>query len=138
YARVDSTLYQSFDDNDLRKTAYFLQLNDGYRFKGMYSDNANLCFTGITNAELLLISAEGKIREGDLAHGMRLMDKLLINRFKTNTYQSPSDLSQPNALKFVLDERRKELLMRGLRFSDLKRLNLEGAGIAVKRRLNDS
>ncbi len=36
----------------------------------------------------------------------------------------------------VLQERRKELIFRGTRWSDLRRLNLEGAGIGLNRIIN--
>src|SRR5690606_1893372 len=52
--RIDSTLYNTYHDDDLRKQAYFLPQGNGYRFKGMYIESVNLCFTGITTAELLL------------------------------------------------------------------------------------
>jgi len=35
-----------------------------------------------------------------------------------------------------LTERRRELIMRGLRWSDIRRLNLEGAGITQTRTAN--
>ncbi|MNT62417.1 hypothetical protein D3C72_2001370 [compost metagenome] len=37
----------------------------------------------------------------------------------------------------ILDERRRELAMRGIRWSDIKRLNREGYGITLKRVLGD-
>ena len=60
----------------------------------------------------------------------------MSKRWKTGTF-NPFTASDPTeALALILQERRKELLMRGLRWMDIKRLNEEGAGISLSRRLN--
>jgi len=38
-------------------------------------------------------------------------------------------------LQLILRERRKELVMRGIRWTDIKRLNLEGANIVLTRKI---
>jgi hypothetical protein len=43
--------------------------------------------------------------------------------------------SSDEASQLILQERRKELLFRGLRWIDIKRLNKEGAGIVLKRKV---
>ncbi|WP_164126427.1 RagB/SusD family nutrient uptake outer membrane protein [Sphingobacterium luzhongxinii] len=133
YARIDKGLYDSYEVADLRKQAYFLPLADGYRFKGMYSENKNLCFTGITTAELLLIKAECRAREKDVKGTTDAMKLILQKRYNNGVYNLPQELNQENVLAWVLLERRKELLMRGIRYSDLKRLNAEGAEIKLSR-----
>ncbi|MET0573451.1 MAG: RagB/SusD family nutrient uptake outer membrane protein, partial [Pedobacter agri] len=60
----------------------------------------------------------------------------LVSRFKTGTYRPVVRTDAESALQVVLDERRKELVMRGLRWMDLKRLNAEGANILVSRSFN--
>jgi CubicO group peptidase (beta-lactamase class C family) len=65
-----------------------------------------------------------------------ILDKLLFNRFKTGTYVPKTLSGQAEALSLVLNERRKELVMRGLRWMDLKRLNAEGRNIMVSRTIN--
>lgn len=134
--RINSVLYNTYQEDDLRKQAYFLSQADGYRFKGMYIESANLCFTGITTAELFITLAECKIRENKVDDGLKLIDEVLVNRFKKGTYKPKKGMSQEKALSYVLEERRKELVMRGLRFIDVKRLNLEGANIVLKRIVN--
>lgn len=45
--------------------------------------------------------------------------------------------SSDEASQLILQERRKELLFRGLRWIDIKRLNKEGAGIVLKRKVGE-
>ncbi|SKB40550.1 SusD family protein [Sphingobacterium nematocida] len=133
YARIEKELYESYEANDLRKQAYFLPLADGYRFKGMYSENTNFCFTGITTAELLFIKAECRARDKDIKATTDAIKLILQKRYKNGVYNLTQGLNQDNVLSWVLQERRKELLMRGIRYSDLKRLNVEGAEIKLSR-----
>ncbi|MBD1426073.1 RagB/SusD family nutrient uptake outer membrane protein [Sphingobacterium arenae] len=134
--RIDSILYNTYHNDDLRKQAYFLPQGNGYRFKGMYIESVNLCFTGLTTAELLLTLAECKIRQGQVEEGLNLIDEVLMNRFKYDSYEPTPLMPQEAALSFVLEERRKELLMRGIRFADIKRLNAEGRNIELRRIVN--
>ena len=48
-------------------------------------------------------------------------------RYVTGKYTNISTTDEMEALRIVLQERRKELLMRGIRWSDLRRLNLNEA-----------
>jgi hypothetical protein len=61
------------------------------------------------------------------------LNSLLLKRWATGTFVSLSAPDAGTALSLVLTERRKELLYRMLRFTDIKRLNLEGAAITVTR-----
>jgi len=136
YANIDTGLYESYKSNDLRKKAYFKINTDGYvSFKGSYSGSANL-FGGLTVDEMLLVRAECLIRLGHLRKGLEDMDYLLSHRYVTGTYlPAHFDLSN-KALDFVLEERRKELVFRGLRWIDLKRLNEERRDIQIHRSIN--
>ena len=139
-AKIMPGLYESYHDNDLRKVLFFRINPDGsYRFKGNYEGAGNL-FGGLATDEVYLVRAEGYIRTGEVAAGIADINTLLESRFKKlngqNTYV-PYELMDPEpALELVLLERRKELLMRGLRWIDLKRLNAEGAGINLQRTVN--
>lgn len=116
--RVDPSLLASYEPNDLRKTVYFYHTAAGAAYFSGYD--------GLANDELYLIGAEAWVRLGDLQKGLGLLKKLMDNRFKTGTFQLASGLDQRGALGLVLEHRKKELIWRGTRWYDLKRLNAEG------------
>jgi len=136
---TDSTLYDSYDPNDLRKTLFFggrkTALNN---FKGNYEgkNTTGVIFSGLATDEMYLTRAECLIRTGDVTSGLNDLNILLAKRYKKGTFIPYSNLDVDEALTLVLAERRKELLFRGLRWMDIKRLNKEGAGIALNRVMN--
>lgn len=133
-SRVDSMLYAAFVENDLRKVAYFSKKSDGYmQFKANYSGSIYTLFTGLATDEMYLIRAESNLRLGKLEAGLNDLNTLLLKRWKTGTFSTPPDRTLEDALAMVLEERRKELLMRGLRWIDIKRLNKGGANITLRR-----
>ncbi|MCJ0741851.1 RagB/SusD family nutrient uptake outer membrane protein [Pedobacter montanisoli] len=135
-ARIDPLLYASYSDNDLRKTVFFLRNSDGtYRFKGSYQGSANL-FSGLATDEMYLNRAECKARLGQQELALQDLNLLLRNRYKTGTFVPYTLANTTDVLKLVLEERRKELLMRNLRWADIKRLNILGAGITLERTVN--
>lgn len=134
-AKIDSNLYNSYQPNDLRKTLFFKSNGNGtYGFKGSYEGGGNL-FSGLATDEVYLMRAEANAKLGNLSPAMADLNTLLQNRWRTGTYIPVSNLSGPALLQMIRTERRKELLMRGLRWMDLKRLNMEGAGINLTRNL---
>jgi starch-binding outer membrane protein, SusD/RagB family len=134
--RVDSVLYNSYEENDLRKKVFFNSNNDGsYGFKGSY-DGSYFLFCGITTGELYLTRAECYARAGNITAAMDDLNALFQKRFKTGTFTRQTAASKEEALDKVLAERRKELLLRDLRWMDIKRLNLEGYTIILKRVLD--
>lgn len=131
---VDSTLVSSYQLNDLRKVAYLS--NDGtghFYFKAPYTGSSYINFTGIATDEMYLTRAECYIRIGEIQKGLNDLNSLLAKRYKTGTYTPLVGLSQNVALAKVLMERKKELLFRGNRWMDIKRLNKEGANIVLER-----
>jgi hypothetical protein len=124
-ADVDSNLYRSYEDNDLRKILYFTLTNTGNRrFRGNYSGSGQ-AFLGPAVDEIMLNYAEALTRLGQPGKALETMNALLVTRYKKNTYQPKAGLDQQATLDWVLQERRKELLFRCLRWADLKRLNFE-------------
>lgn len=136
-ARIDSNLYRSFDANDLRKKAFFKVNSDATAtFKGNYTGSAAL-FNGLAVDEVYLIRAECLARQGNATAAMEDLNTLLEKRWAAGKFTRLTAQDAMQALTFVLQERKKELIYRGLRWSDLKRLNKEPAhAITIKRQLN--
>lgn len=124
--RIDSTLYASYGNNDLRKTAYFRDRGSNqYSFKGFYSRSTSIMFHGIATDEMLLIRAECKARLGKAIEAMQDLNFLLETRWAKNTFVPLVASAPEEALDIILRERRKELLFRpSSRWNDLRRLNL--------------
>lgn len=133
YGHIDSALYNSYDSTDLRAVAFFRPDNGYHIFKGSYASSQNVLFTGIATDEIYLMRAECSARMGDITRSMDVLNQLLEKRYATGTYTPATALKEDEAINMVLAERRKELLLRGLRWMDLKRLNKEGKGIVLKR-----
>lgn len=114
-----------YADHDLRKTAYFRNgTNDNTLFKGSYMGSAGL-FTGLAVDEVLLIRAECRARTGLLEGAMQDLNSLLKKRHSELGYVPISDMNQAAILDFIMDERMRELVLRGTRWEDLRRLNRE-------------
>lgn len=122
---VSRELYNSYSDGDLRKVLYFTEDNTGMiQFKGSYTGDL-LMFSGLCNDELFLIKAECAARHGNIELALNYLNSLLSNRFTPDSF-TPINLNNPaEVLDNILTERRKELVYRGLRWSDLRRLNTE-------------
>jgi len=132
-AKIDTVLYQSYNDNDLRKWCYFKDNGDGsHSYKGSYSGQVSL-WNGIATDELYLMRAECYARMGKTDLAMQDLNTLMVNRWKQGTFKPFKATTSDEALEILLQERRKELVMRNIRWMDIKRLNKEGAGIILKR-----
>lgn len=136
YALIDTTLYASYDDDDIRKKAFFRQDAENYvNFKGSYANNTNL-FSGLTSAEMYLVRAECAARLGKTGDAIRDLEYLLKRRYSSQNFSVNANLSTNELVTLILSERRKELVMRGLRWIDIKRLNVEGFEIVLKRKID--
>lgn len=129
YGVVDSNLYRSYQPNDLRKTLFFTRYNSQnptlFCFRaGSYNANVDL-FGGVATDEVYLIRAECNARLGNVTAAMNDLNALLVNRWVTGTFVPYTATDATDALDQILTERRKELLMRGLRWTDLRRLNMD-------------
>ena len=121
---VDSVLYRSYASNDLRSMVYFVPKPPNFSFKGSYDGDFQL-FGGPATDEMYLIRAECYARTGNATSALNDLNTLLKTRWVTGTYVNMTAANSDAALALVLTERRKELCYRGLRWTDLKRLNTD-------------
>ncbi|MDO6433312.1 RagB/SusD family nutrient uptake outer membrane protein [Flavitalea sp. BT771] len=133
---IDSTLYGAYSPQDLRR-ALFYQLNAN-GLPNMKPGYAELVwpFTGLATDELFLTRAECAARAGRVSDALGDLNTLLQHRYASGTFTPVTAASPQQALDTILDERRKELPLRGLRWTDLRRLNKEGRSITITRQLN--
>lgn len=134
YSFIDTNLVKSYSNYDIRKVAFFIPVGNQYTYKGSYNNNSN--FAGITAAEVLLMKVESAARLDKSLEAVEGLNLLLQHRIKTDQFIPYEYSTKENLISDILLERRKELLMRGLRFMDIKRLNVLGAGITQKRMIN--
>jgi starch-binding outer membrane protein, SusD/RagB family len=135
--KIDSNLFQSYQVNDLRRSIFFGSNGNTYYWWGSYfSSYRSSIFDGIATDEIYLIRAECLARAGNKDEAMNDLNTLLIKRWKTGTYTNSTASDAQDALNKILTERRKELLFRGLRWSDLRRFNLENANVTLTRIIN--
>ena len=131
---VDTVLINLYEENDLRRSIYFIDNNNGfYTVAEGYNGSGLPPFNGFAVDEVYLNKAESLVRESELAKAQDLLNKLLIKRYRTGSFIPIEFSSVQGALRIVLEERRKELVWRSLRWDDIKRLNKEGANIVLKR-----
>lgn len=122
---VDSILYRSYSNDDLRKYLFFNKKDDGeYDFKGNYAGYYNSSFfNGLAVDELYLIKSECLARNNKILESKKTLESLLNKRYASQYTFPENILSKDEVLRYVLQERRKQLLFRGVRWSDLRRLN---------------
>jgi len=126
-AGVVPALYNSYASDDLRKSMFFRdRLNGFFSIRNTYGGTVNpALFTGLATDELYLIRAECEARAGRLTNALADINKLLLNRWTRGKYVDYASNDQEAVLRMILQERRKELVGRCLRWTDLRRLNLD-------------
>lgn len=126
-------LYSEYIVGDGRRTVFFTA--NGLNFKGSYNGDRNL-FGGLATGELYLIRAEARVRAADLSGALADLNTLRRSRW-TGVYVNLSSTDPLTVLGYVLKERRRELTFRGVRWSDLRRLNKDGRfALTLSRTLN--
>ncbi|QNK61105.1 RagB/SusD family nutrient uptake outer membrane protein [Pedobacter sp. PAMC26386] len=148
-AKIVSTLYSSYQSNDIRKQIFF-KTNTGpnlgtFAFKGSYDGSSTILFGGLATDEMYLIRSECFARAGKTTEALNDLNNLLKTRWKitlvngvnTTPYPNYTASSADEALGIILKEREKELIFRGIRWTDLRRLNKESRfAITLARTIN--
>lgn len=121
---VNPDLYAMYDANDLRKSLLFSpspvagRMNCFGRYTGEF-----LLYGGLATDEVVLDRAEAAARIGNDAQGLADLNYLLENRYRIGDFVPFTDLTGKNLIKKIAEERRKELVFRGVRWLDLRRYN---------------
>lgn len=133
---VDSVLYKSYKEGDLRKQLFFIKSGLFIKPKRGYAETLSLSFTGLATDEIYLIKAECAARRSDVPIALSYLNKLLQKRFTIESYNKVSINNARLLLEEIKKERRKELFWRaGTRWEDIKRYNDEGEQIILSRKL---
>jgi hypothetical protein len=135
---VDSVLYGIYDESDLRKKVFFkVNYEENTPFFNSLYNGSSFAFAGIAIDEVYLNRAECRARLGDTQGALDDINTLLKNRYVKGSFVPlvAADINDP--LAKVLEERRKQMVIRGTRWSDLRRLNQESDhSVTLKRVLN--
>src|SRR5690606_20213340 len=122
--RVDSNLYDSYAAADLRKKRFFTKQADGYYgFTGDYAQSSgDHRFNGLTTAEVWLIKAECAARLGNFNEALKTIENFRRYRYRTENHTELNVTDINGLLEIIYAERNKELVLRGVRWSDMRRL----------------
>ena len=123
---MDTVLVDMYEEGDLRKEAFYMTDQAGkVVFKGSYSGAGPYgFFSGLSNNEQYLISAECYARRGMIVEALDVLNRLLINRYREGAFV-PVSSDGIDLLKRIVTERRKELVLRGIAWEDFRRLGRE-------------
>jgi hypothetical protein len=137
-ARIPLTLYNLYNEIDLGKKACFTKTSDGsYSFKGSYFGGLSPLFTGICTDEIILIKAECLARNNRIAEANTTLNYLLKNRYESAKFIPLTFTDKRDILIEIINQRKKRLILRGIRWEDLRRLNQEPEhAITLRREIN--
>ncbi len=131
---LNPDLLALFEPGDLRATLFTVDgsvftwtpfQGKAYNKHRIISANAKIT-NGPTLPEMMLIKAEALARDNErFAEAVTVLNNLRSNRFEDKAYKPLQITDQQAILKLVINERRKELMGKGLRWFDQKRLAAE-------------
>lgn len=140
---LNPELLALFEPGDLRATLFTVDgsvftwtpfKGKAYNKHRIISVNAKIT-NGPNIPEMMLIKAEVLARDAKrFNEAIDVLNNLRIKRFDQNTYKPLSIADQQSIFKLVINERRKELMGKGLRWFDQKRLAADPGMISSQTR----
>lgn len=121
---VNQRYFDKYQEGDLRKKMFFKDFNNFKIFIGSTSFSGGPLY-GFAVDELQLIAAECEARAGNLNKALEWINTLRKNRFEKNVDYELHSNDKKEVMQWILQERQRELVFRGLRWEDLRRLNKE-------------
>lgn len=121
---VNPDLLTLYDSADLR-LEYFLKpaRTEGmFTVRGRYTGDFYY-FSGLAVDEVMLDMAEAAARLGKTGEAVELLNRLNENRYKMGSFIPLEEMEESELMGKIVEERRKELFCRGVRWSDLRRYN---------------
>jgi tetratricopeptide (TPR) repeat protein len=136
---INPDLVELYEQGDLRVPLFFriARVDSLYNMRGHYTGDF-YPFSGLAVDEVWLDFAESSFRVGEIAKAKMALNTLRENRISVSEFL-PFEGSDQELFQQILLERRKELVFRGVRWLDLKRLNTEPElALTLNRRFNMS
>ncbi|QEC43744.1 RagB/SusD family nutrient uptake outer membrane protein [Pseudobacter ginsenosidimutans] len=134
---IDTNLIASYAPDDLRPKAHFKKAGEYYQhYSSIYGSGNPVANNIMMVDEFYLVRAECYARKGEKEKALKDLNDLLVTRFAAGKFVPYTTATAAEALDLILEERKKSLVFRGLRWIDIKRQNLEGRNIAVVRKVD--
>lgn len=121
---VNPAFLALYEPGDIRRQLFFRTNADRTIFKGSYIGNS-FYFTGLAIDEVYLNYAECLVRNGQGDAATQILNRLRKRSFKTEEFTPHGDLNEDDCMHEILKERMRQLLFRGTRWEDIRRLNKE-------------
>lgn len=140
---LSSDLLTSLGTTDLRYKLFSdVRSKFGNQFSTSFTGRASTKYlinefvinNGPTVPEMMLIKAECLSRAGKTDDAMKIVNNLRIKRFTTANYVPLTATNATDALRIVVEEKRREFFGTGMRWFDQKRLNLDNDFALTKNR----
>lgn len=122
--KVSPELIAAYEEYDLRKNLFYYEEDGAYYYKGTYATVGYFnpyYFSGIATDEVYLIRSECYARLDQPNRAVDDLNTLLATRYDSEHFVPVQADNVEQVLDRILSERRKELVFRGIRWSDLRR-----------------